>query len=246
MGLKQLIKQQKILAGGYDVELTLEGEPLIYSLKYKVGKRHHPLNFFRDLKWSSLLKCYYRHYYNTKIPVVLLIKLYVSPPSYVFVKKKDLVSEKVPAVMSFELCDYLLSFKEMLHKVLFNSYRQVVRVEIEKWYSDNPRTVFRYMKWEHYVNFRNNNTADAKTKSCNKAKQKRILQSEYKGHEHNKKSGAEETDRASAPIVSGPSVSDCPFPFTCTSIEPGIQQSDEARAATYKEAGRRQPGEVPK
>lgn len=40
---------------------------------------------------------------------------YVTPPDYATVKLSDVKKEKTPAVHSYELCDYLLSFLEMLH-----------------------------------------------------------------------------------------------------------------------------------
>ena len=155
-GLKQIIRERKILEQnkedqqGFNAELVLPGEPMIYSFKYTIANRSRFANQFRDMKWMSILKCWFRAYLSTKTPLVLLIRFYVSPPSYVKVKAADLRSEKVPAVMSFELCDYLLSFMEMLHHVLINSYRQFVKIDMEKYYSAEPRTVFKFMKYEHY------------------------------------------------------------------------------------------------
>jgi hypothetical protein len=188
LGLKQIIKQQKLLASGaVDAELVLPGEPLIYSIKYAIGQRTRGIQFFRNEKWKSLLKSYFPSYYRTKTPVVILIRFFVSPPSGVTVKHADLVRETVPAVYSYELCEYLLSFLEMLHHVLINSYRQVVKVDVEKFYSADPRTVFKFIKWDYYVNLQNNYTAQSQGKSFSADGKVRPLQSELSGNDPNKR-----------------------------------------------------------
>lgn len=165
MGLKQIIRQQKILeSGAVDYELELPGEPMIYSIKYPVGKRTRCLQFFRNMKWASLLKCYYRAYYNTKTPLVLILRLYTTPPEGVKVTAEQIRRETVPATMSYELCDYTLSFLEMLHHVLINSYKQFVKIDVEKWYSARPRTTMKFMKWDHYVALQNKNTLHTEAK----------------------------------------------------------------------------------
>ena len=157
MSLKQLIKEKKLLASGaIDLKFELPGEPLIYSIKYLIGDRKRSVQFFRDEKWRSILKCVFRSYFQTKIPVVVIVWFYVTPSESVKISPKALRSETTPAVFAFELCDYLLSFKEMLFHVLINSYKQVVYVEAYKFYSDNPRTVFQFMKWDHYVELNKN------------------------------------------------------------------------------------------
>lgn len=165
MGLKQIIREQKILASGaVEAELVLQGEPLIYSIKYKVGQRSHDTQFFRDLKWKSLLRCWFRAQYNTKTPVVIIVRFYVSPPSNVDVKAADLKKESTPAVHSYEVCEYLLSFLEMLHHALINSYRQVVKIDVEKFYSAEPRTVFKFMTWSQHVKLQAGNPLHAEAK----------------------------------------------------------------------------------
>lgn len=86
---------------------------------------------------------------NTK-PVVLLIRFYVTPPPKVRISSYALSQEKTPAMDAFEICDYLLSFVEMLHGALFRSYKQICKFDVEKYYSDNPRTVFKFIAWETY------------------------------------------------------------------------------------------------
>ena len=164
MRLKQIIQRQKLLSKeGISAKLELPGEPLIYSIKYTLGSRTHSTQFFRDIKWKSLLKSFFRSFYNTNTPVVVLVRFYVSPPPSKSLRATDLRKETIPAVFSYELCDYLLSFLEMLHHVLINSYRQIVKIDVEKFYSNNPRTVFQFMKWDEYVNLQNNNSVNAKS-----------------------------------------------------------------------------------
>lgn len=164
MGLKQLIKHQKILANhAADAPLELPGEPLIYSIKYSIGQRIHSADFFRNTKWRSLLKCFFRSYYKTSVPVVVIVQFYVSPSPRKKIKPSDVKKETVPAVSSYELCDYLLSFLEMLRGVLINSYRQIVKIETVKFYSANPRTVMKFIKWDDYVQLQNKNTIHAKS-----------------------------------------------------------------------------------
>ncbi len=164
MGLKQLIKKKKILSNrALNAELVLPGEPLIYSIKYAVGRRTRSLCYFRNGQWKSLLRTFFPAYFKTKVPVVILVLFYVSPPSHVDIKASDLKSEKIPAVFSFELCDYFLSFIEMFHHTLLNSYKQIVKIDMVKFYSNNPRTVFKYVKWDHYLELQNYNSVHAAT-----------------------------------------------------------------------------------
>jgi len=166
MGLKTIINRSKILnREGIEAELVLPGEPNIYSIKLNVARRTFSVQFFRNMKFKSLLKCFFKAYLKTNTPVVIVVRFYVSPPSNVKISKRQLNAETVPAVSSHELCDYLLSFLEMLHHVLINSYRQIVKLDMEKFYSSNPRTVFKFMSWANYVLLQNSDTVDATNKS---------------------------------------------------------------------------------
>lgn len=179
MSLKQLIKQKKLLeSGAVDAKLVLPGEPMIYSIKYSIGSRTRSVQFFRNEKWKSLLKSFFRSYYKTHVGIVVIVRFYVTPPERIKIKAADLRNETMPAVHAYEICDYLLSFLEMLHHVLINSYCQIVKVDAEKYYSDNPRTVFQFMKWDHYVQLQNNNTIHTESKGLVEDRQVRKLQSE--------------------------------------------------------------------
>lgn len=151
MGLKQLIKQQQIQKLAASLEFTMPGEPLIYSIKYSLGSRTLTTTYFRNMQWKSLFKCHFNSYLSTKTAVVVIVRFYVSPPASLKISSRALKAEKTPAVKAYELCDYLLSFLETLMHVLINSYCQIVKVDAEKYYSKNPRTVFKFMKWDDYV-----------------------------------------------------------------------------------------------
>lgn len=184
MGLKQIIQRSKMFnREGIEAELELPGEPNIYSIKLNIAKRMYSIQFFRNMKFKSILKCFFLSYLKTNTPVVIVVKFYVSPPSHVKVSKRELNKETVPAVNSWELCDYLLSFMEMLHHVLINSYRQIVKIDAEKFYSSNPRTVFKFMSWSHYVMLQNSNPVHSSDKGENQSSICGILPADQPGNQ---------------------------------------------------------------
>src|SRR5271155_2087682 len=156
MSLKQIIKNRKILdSGAVNLEFTIPGEPLIFSVKVNLGKRRYSLQYFKNKNWYSFFKCCFRYHSKTNIPVVLIVKFYVTPFSKAKVTKAQLAKEKTPAVFAYELCDYLLSFMSMLLYVLINSYKQIVYIDAKKYYSNDPRTVFQFMRHEEYEYIKN-------------------------------------------------------------------------------------------
>jgi hypothetical protein len=187
MSLKQLVKKERLLHPAVDAELVLPGEPMIYSIKYPLANRSRSTQFFRNMQWKSLLKSFFKSYYRTSIPVVVVVRFYVSPPDSVNIAYKDLAKEETPAVFAYEACDYLLSFLEMLHHVLINSYRQVVKIEVDKFYSTNPRTVFKFMKWDQYVQLQSKNTVYPKAESVSEDRQIRELQPIQSGNASDKR-----------------------------------------------------------
>ena len=175
MSLKSLIRYKTIskqIGPRVGDDLTLPGEPKIYSTKWDFSVRHRSLNYYRNIQFKSLLKCVFPSYIGyknqkSKIPVVLFVRFYVVPPSTAEIPASKLKAENIPAAESHELCEYFLSFMEMLKGVLINSYRQIVKVDMEKFYSDNPRTVMNFMRYENYVELSNYNTLQSKTeKEC--------------------------------------------------------------------------------
>lgn len=218
MGLKQLINRQKIqkLQKAVSLELEMPGEPLIYSIKNPVGNRSHPLQHFRNIQWCSLLKCFFRSYYKTNTPVVVIARFYVSPPEKVRISAEELKKQRTPAIFAYELCDYTLSLLEMLHHVLINSYKQIVKLDVDKFYSANPRTILKFMRYDEYVQLQNNNPIYTKTKSICKARKKGSIQPEQPGNGADAQlRDTEPADRLSAhdrPVASNSALHDpCAF-----------------------------------
>lgn len=245
MSLKQIIKRQKLLAlAPVDAELVLPGEPMIYSIKYSIGSRTRSTQFFRDQKWKSLLKSYFRSYYKTNIPVVVVVSFFVSPPDAVNIKPVDLKKESVPAVYSYEVCDYLLSFLEMLHHVLINSYRQVVKIDVQKFYSSNPRTVFKFMKWDQYVDLQNHNTIHAKSQKFSENRKVWELQPEFQGNAQDEAIREGESQGTELSDNDRSVASDSPLQNTGP-VKPAWKKTKTAKLPpTREETRRRQSGEV--
>lgn len=191
MSLKDIIKRSTILKRQLKsstkdpvaYEMTLPEEPLLYSYKYSLRNRRRCVNFFRDKKFRSFLRTHFNSYCFTKVPVVVLVKFYVTPPSETKIKAADLRKEQTPAVEAYELCDFLLSFLEMLRSVLFSAYKQICKIDTEKYYSNNPRTCFRFMKWSDYVARKIRYSTDTEAESVCAAKRVQSLQPVCKGHE---------------------------------------------------------------
>lgn len=199
--LKQLIKHQKLVDTverlGYDLKMTLPGEPLIYSIKYRPAKRFFDNHYFRNKKWGSIIKCHFRAYLKSGIPVVLIVRFYVSAPSYAKVTKKQLKEEKTPAAQQYEICDYLLSFLEMIRMKLILTYCQIAKIDAEKYYSNNPRTVFQFMSWENYVQFfQDQDPNNSKAKSIRANRKMGPLQSNFTRHERDEELCDETNDSA--------------------------------------------------
>ena len=243
--LKQIIKHQKLLKSGViEAPFTIPGEPMIYSLKYDVGKRTTSLNVFRNMQWKSMLKCFFASQYKTSTPVVLLVRFYVTPPPKVSVDKRHLLGEKIPATHSFELCDYVLSFIEMLHHVLINSYRQIVKLDLEKYYSSDPRTVFQFMRWSDYAELQNLHPIHPKSQGVGKDGSKRSVQSKCSGNEASEKLCDVPASGSEAPVVHRPSASCSPVSHTCCAKHAGEKTPTAKLPTTYKAPRWRQPREV--
>ncbi len=191
MSLRQKQQRYRLLTQlkeqrGLDLVLELPGEPLIYSIKYQIGQRRKSLHVFRNMKFRSIIKCMFPSYLKPHVGVVILIRFYITPMEKYNITKKQLAAETTPAIGGYEICDYLLSFLEMLKEVLFKHYTQIVKIDVEKFYSDNPRTVFKFLRYEHYVNIQNNNTVHAETQAICEDVEKQFLQSHLQGDERNK------------------------------------------------------------
>lgn len=244
MSLKQIINRSKMLNNVIGNALELPGEPMIYSVKCPVGQRTRSLQFFRNMKWKGILKTFFRSFNRTTTPVAISVRFMVSPPGYITVPHKILHSESLPAVMSYELCEYTLSFLEMLHTVLFNSYRQVVKLDIEKFYSSNPRTIVRFMTWEEYDKLQSSDTDNAETESLSKNVQRESLQSQRKRNGRDNKIHAEEVFRIAHATTKGTTASDSAFCDTSTTQHSTTKKRTAKLITPCEAAGRRQSGEV--
>lgn len=185
MSLKQIIGKSLALKKGikipkpkYDYWIEIPGDPMIYSIKYRLNTRTVSAQFLRNKGWYSFLKCQFRAFMKTETPLVLIVRFYVKPNEMVSLTARELRDEKVPAIFAFELADYLLSFMEMLLHVLLNSYKQIVKIDMEKYYSSNPRTAIQFMQWKEYVDIQNNPIRDTESKSIRKTRKRKVVQSE--------------------------------------------------------------------
>lgn len=134
----------------------LPGAPLIFSITLPFGARMLSRQHFKNTAVYSKLRAWFRKWQRRTIPVVLLATFYVKPFDHRNAKltKKQLREEKTPATYSFELLDYTLSLIESLrHAELFLNPAQIVKIDVQKFYSSNPRTVFRYMRFEDWQHF---------------------------------------------------------------------------------------------
>lgn len=156
---------------------VIEGEPLIYSIKYPLGTRHHPPQYWANKANFSKLRCWFRRF-RESWPLVLIVTFYVSPfRDSVKLTKKELKEEKTPALRAWEVCDYLLSLLEMLRLPILQNYTQVVKIEANKVYSGAPRTVFQLMRYEDWEYFYSKHPFYTKAKSFGAPSKTGLLQS---------------------------------------------------------------------
>lgn len=185
--LKRIIHERQQIPDGFNYEMTMMGEPMIYSIKYQCGSRLVSSQSLRNKAFLSMLKCRFVSYKKLKTPLVILVKFYISPLRSEDCSYAQLRAEKTPAAQGFELSEYILSFKEMLKDVLFASYRQIVKIDAVKFFSNKPRTVFKFMTWEHYEHFLNINSINSKAKNKRTSKQIRSVQPEQSRNEVSKR-----------------------------------------------------------
>jgi hypothetical protein len=253
LGLKEFIRRKKIIVeqraerkNAIDFELELPGEPMIYSIKFYTGCRQYGQHVFRNQKFRSILKCHFPYFSRLSMSVVLLIKFYVPPPETVQLTAAQLRHEKMPAAESHELSEYLLSFMEMLHHVLINSYRQIVKIDMEKYYSSNPRTTLKFMKWEDYVSYIRDYDPDNPASQGVSARQGPVLlQPEQEGDGRSPAIHPEATGGDQFHSIHGPSACDSALPNT-TPISNILRKTPTAAyIPAYKTTRRGQSGEIP-
>lgn len=212
--------------------MTIPGEPLIYSVKYRPGKSWRNALQFACKANAGIMKSCFNTYIRTPTPLVLLIRFYVSPFENKKVPAADVRSEKVPALHAFEICDYLLAFMEMLLHVLINSYKQFVKIDAEKYYSKNPRTVFKFMKWTDYVKLYCNDTDNSAPKSSRKNGKGKDLQPKQARNECHQ--GICQETRQATGFAAGSIDCDCPLHIALSPVseEPGETPSSSALGAS--------------
>ncbi len=175
-------------------EFTIPGDPLVYSLKYPVGERTREMNYFRNRAWYSPLKCVFKQARNRNEPMVLFVRFYVPPIAGHKIRPRDIASEKVPAVHAWEVLDFTLSFLEMLKGSLILTYRQLVKIDCEKFYSKNPRTVFKFMSYTAYDAIQHNHSLYPETKGQCQTWEKRVLQSKLPRYGQNRRARPKKPD----------------------------------------------------
>lgn len=236
-------KKLRTIDTPFDLILELPGEPLIYSIKYDIASRNYKLNHFRNRKWFSMLRCYF-DLFRPDVPVALVVTFYVSPPTGVIVKEKPLKDEVVPALHCSELCDYLLSFQEILHKNLLHSYMQVVEIKTRKLYSERPRTTFQIMRWTHYVEYQNNHTLDAESQGVREDREAQLVQSERQRDEACQGVCPQGRGRGNLPSITWAFTNSGAFHLS-PSVKPRVKKKAKVPSKTpRKKAGQGQSGEV--
>lgn len=224
--------------------LTMPEDPMIYSVKDNIAGRLDGMNYFRNKKWRAIFKCIFKTFNTVNTPLVLLIRFYVPPQPTVKVEKSILRAEKTPAPRSHELADYLLSFMEMLHKCLIGSYAQICKVEMDKFYSDKPRTVFKIMSWDDYEQLQSYYSVHAEGKSVSATWPGEVVQQELSEHDAHAWVRGEGHASKRSKSIRGPIIGGGALPIT-DSIKPGRTKAKKAASISSRtKARRRQPREV--
>ena len=245
MSRRQQYKRRKQFNPAVFNKLTIPGEPMIYSAQEFSGFRELPDEHWRNQQWYSLLRCQFINYTLVRKPVVILVRFYVSPPSSIEIDRGKLKREKTPALESHEICDYLLSFQQMLFIALFEDYRQVVKIDAEKFYSNDPRTEFQYMSWENYVEYQNNYSLYAEAKDVRKDRKMGSVQSERSGDEEDKGFYQRTLDWARVTLSARPIAARRPLSDASSKISIRSKKKEKAPDAAHAKTRWRQLGKVP-
>jgi len=119
---------------------------------------------------------------------VIKVIFYVSPLKNHDFTLAELKSEKIPATLCCELTDYMLSFLEMIRGTLVQTCRQVVRIEMEKYYSNKPRTYFKMLSWKDYIALQRKDPTQTDAESLSDSnKEKRVQPKRVRNAESPKK-----------------------------------------------------------
>jgi hypothetical protein len=160
------------------------------------------------------------------------------------IRSRDLGSEKVPAAQSWEIMDYTLSFLEMLKGSLLRNYRQLVKIDCEKFYSKHPRTVLKFMSYTEYDAIQHNHPLYSKTKGICQTWEKRVLQSELKGYGQNRRARPKKPDVRKT--IERAIAYYCSFRNAVPQARPRLGKKKKTSSAALLKAGCRQFRKVPK
>jgi len=168
-------------------EFVMAGEPLLFSAGRPFGQRKLSIHHWERKKWAPFLKAIFG-IHKPKVPIVIVARFFVSPCEKISLKNAELRREKVPAYYAPELSEYILALLEILYYTSLRSYGQVVKIDAEKYYSDNPRTILQFFLWNDYVKLQIPNTIQTHAKSFHKTELARgHLQPFSPGNAENKK-----------------------------------------------------------
>jgi hypothetical protein len=159
MSLRQIIKRAKL----YKTEdrkncLEIPETPMLFSIEEE-AYRNTPPEELRNMKFYGILKSWFESYMDCTQPVVVKVIFYIKPMKSFEPSPEALKLEKSPAVCGPELCDFMLSFLEMIRGTLITCCRQIVRIEMEKYYSNKPRTFFKLIPWSEHIELQRKDTA---------------------------------------------------------------------------------------
>ncbi len=229
--------------------LVMAGEPMLYSIKYSLGERRFPVQFFRNKKWRSKIRCWFSAYISEHTAVAVIICCYVSPQFTATqppLSQEEIESEQVPAVYSWELADLELSYLEMLKHALLKNYRQVTKIDICKFYSNNPRTLVQILPWCHYVNLQDNYPYQTKSESIYQAWERETIQSELQRYGSPSKVRKKSSKRPGGSTSVGPNAGDSALCLSATEELQSAKKGRSRRNATLVKTRRRQSREIHK
>lgn len=250
MSQRQVIRRrllEKKMHKALTQKMELPGEPHVWSIQFPFDNRQLPGRYFNRKMFASLIKCHFPAYWKDKTPVVVIVRFYVSAPEAEGIGKRALNAEKTPAVKTHELCDYLIHFLYLLHNVVISNYRQIVKIDAEKYYSSNPRTVFQFMRKETYDAIENNHPLYASSEEKRTPRIKKLVQPECAWDEATVRVRQDEVTGRWIPNANIPKPSvardhalQAPSPFKLQRRKAQTAQPRTAR----RPARRGQPGEV--
>lgn len=232
MVTKKFLNQLALKKAAVFSECEIPGEPMIFSHKLQHKARMLTINHVRGKDYGRILRCFYPRFSTEEIPVVVLVRFYVTPRKNAPAGWDEVRTDKVTATHSYELCDYLLAFLEIIKNALLKTYTQIVKIDAVKFYSKRPRTCFKIMTWSDYGQFQNNYTVDAKAKGFGTRGKIRFLQPKPKGDGQDHAAGEEPVKRRGGRASARPSASDLPLPST----SPRDMQGTEAPTETHDPA----------